>query len=175
MDRWLEIWNRWLEGPTESENVFHSIFDLRLLVISAWIWYLKKVAFWLKATPHLCYKRDSYTWVFKSTDSKQKFTLPSQHLLPQNQQWKHQNNVWNLLKVNNKEPEWHHLCHSDVSIVTFEYFTHCSGVSIVDIEQKLFLKNIFLEILCYCCWSLRKIFFKNVAYNCLPNFLRRVK
>ena len=27
----------------------------------------------------------------------------SQHLLVPNQQWKHQNNVWNLFKVNNKD------------------------------------------------------------------------
>ena len=30
-------------------------------------------------------------------------TLPSRHLLVQSQQWKHQNNVWNLFNVNNKE------------------------------------------------------------------------
>ena len=28
---------------------------------------------------------------------------PSQHLLVQNQQWKHQKNIWNLFKVNNKD------------------------------------------------------------------------
>ena len=29
--------------------------------------------------------------------------IPSQYLLTQSQQWKHQNNVWNLFKVNNKD------------------------------------------------------------------------
>ena len=37
--------------------------------------------------------------------------------IPAGQQWKHQNNVWNLLKVNNKHD------------------MHFSGVSIVDSEQ----------------------------------------
>ena len=30
---------------------------------------------------------------------------PSRHLLVQSQQWKHQKNVWNMLKVNNKGVE----------------------------------------------------------------------
>ena len=29
--------------------------------------------------------------------------MPSWHLLVQSQQWKHQNNVWNMFKVNNKD------------------------------------------------------------------------
>ena len=32
--------------------------------------------------------------------------LPRGHLLVQGQQWKHQNNVWNIFKVNNKTWEW---------------------------------------------------------------------
>ena len=32
-----------------------------------------------------------------------KLSLPSQHLLVQGQQWKYQNNVWSMFKVNNKD------------------------------------------------------------------------
>ena len=30
------------------------------------------------------------------------FSIPNRHLLAQTQQWKHQNNLWNLIKVKNK-------------------------------------------------------------------------
>ena len=50
--------------------------------------------------------------------------LPSRNLLAQSQQWKQQNNVWNLFKVNNN------------FFLTLNHFTQCSGVSIaVDFEQ----------------------------------------
>ena len=56
-----------------------------------------------------------------------------QHLLFQ--KWKHQNNVWNLFRVQDKDTrrQW---C-SGVFIVNFEHihFIHFSGVSIVDFEQ----------------------------------------
>ena len=48
--------------------------------------------------------------------------LPSRNLLFQSQQCKHQNNVWNLFKANNKYTRW-----TD--------FTYGSGASIVDLEQ----------------------------------------
>ena len=35
-------------------------------------------------------------------------TIPNQNLLVQSQQWKHQNNVQNLFKVNRKTPEQRH-------------------------------------------------------------------
>ena len=47
--------------------------------------------------------------------------LPSLHLLVQIQQWKHQNNLWNLFKVNNKAPERHR---SSVFIIKFEQISH---------------------------------------------------
>ena len=31
------------------------------------------------------------------------YILPCRHLLVQSQQWKHQNNVWNMFKINNKD------------------------------------------------------------------------
>ena len=47
----------------------------------------------------------------------------SRHLLVQNQHWKHQNSVWNLFKIHNKDTNlW-----SD--------FTHCCGAANVDFEQ----------------------------------------
>ena len=52
------------------------------------------------------------------------------YLLVQNQQLKHQNNVCNLFKVNNKDI----LRRSGVFIVNFEQIFH-TGVSIVEFEQ----------------------------------------
>ena len=49
---------------------------------------------------------------------------PSWHLFVQSQQWKHQNNVWNLLKVNNKETKMMPL------------ISQCSGVSTANFEQE---------------------------------------
>ena len=61
------------------------------------------------------------------------FSLPSRHLLVQSQQWKQQNNMWNIFRVNKKETRmtsmalfWRHYCklwidftrYFDVSIVT---------------------------------------------------------
>ena len=50
----------------------------------------------------------------------------SWYLVVQNQKWKHQNNMWNLFQVNNKEIE-------QTSITSF--FTHCFDASIVNFEQ----------------------------------------
>ena len=43
----------------------------------------------------------------------------SRYLLNQSQQWKHQGNVWNMFKVNNKDNK----------------NKHCSGVSSFDFQQ----------------------------------------
>ena len=43
------------------------------------------------------FKLDNSMWSSRDLDH------PSRHLLVQKQQWKHQNNVWNLFKVNNKD------------------------------------------------------------------------
>ena len=47
--------------------------------------------------------------------------LPSRRLLVPSQQWKYQDNVWNMFKVDNKNTGTASL-------------TYCSGVSIVDFE-----------------------------------------
>ena len=64
--------------------------------------------------------------------------LPCKHLLLQNQQWKYQKTVWNMLKVNHKDtrrtqsasfwcfflPElrhWRHWCHSGVLFASTYY------------------------------------------------------
>ena len=60
----------------------------------------------------------------------------SRHLLIQSQLWKHQKNVWNMFKVNNKDTRttslksfWCLYCQ------LWTNFTHCSGVSIADFEK----------------------------------------
>ena len=62
--------------------------------------------------------------------------LLSWHVLAQSQQWKHQNNVWNLLKAKNND-------NRATSLTSFwcryfkiyTYFTNYLGVSAVDFEQ----------------------------------------
>ena len=49
---------------------------------------------------------------------------PCRHLLAQSQQWKHQNNVWNLIMKTVERPQG-----------LWTDFIHCSGVSVVDFEQ----------------------------------------
>ena len=44
----------------------------------------------------------------------------SRHLLVQGQKWKHQNNVQNLFKVNNKNTQRHQRHRSGVFIINFE-------------------------------------------------------
>ena len=61
---------------------------------------------------------------------------PSWYLLVWSQQWKHQNNVWNLFRVNNKDTRTTSWCCFDAFVVNFEHFTHCPGVSIVDFEPE---------------------------------------
>ena len=46
--------------------------------------------------------------------------LPSWHLLVQSQQWKHQNNVWNLFKFNSENFRWRQWLLSGVFTVDFE-------------------------------------------------------
>ena len=46
---------------------------------------------------------------------------PSRHVLIQTEQWKHQNNVWNLFKVNKLTRQWHH---SAVLIINFEQISN---------------------------------------------------
>ena len=52
---------------------------------------------------------------------------PRQHLLVKSQQWKHQNNNWNLFKVNNKDTTTTSMASSWCSslfIVNFEQISH---------------------------------------------------
>ena len=48
------------------------------------------------------------------------YELSSWHLLTQSQQWKHQSNVWNPYKVNNKDSRRRHSQRSGVYIANFE-------------------------------------------------------
>ena len=52
----------------------------------------------------------------------------------QSQQWKHQNNVWNLLKFNNTDTKiisfWYHYCYLRINS------SHCSGFSFDNFEQR---------------------------------------
>ena len=50
--------------------------------------------------------------------------IPNRHLLVQGQQWKYQNNMWNLFKFNNKDV-WHRFV---VFIVNFEQMSHIALV-----------------------------------------------
>ena len=61
--------------------------------------------------------------------------VPSRYLLVQTQQLILQNKVWNLFKINNKDTRttlmtsfWCRACQ------LWMYFTHCSGISIVNIK-----------------------------------------
>ena len=61
---------------------------------------------------------------------------PSRHLLIQSQQRKHQNNVWNLFNVNNKDIRTTSLTSFWCLYWYLEEISHnCSGVFIVDTEQ----------------------------------------
>ena len=65
---------------------------------------------------------------------------PSRYLLVQSQQCKHQNNVWNLFKVYNKDTRTTSLAlFIDVILMslllTLNDFIHCYGSSIDDFEQ----------------------------------------
>ena len=55
----------------------------------------------------------------------------SRYLPVQSQQWKHQSNVWNLFKVNNKDAN--DVVHTLNLFHTF--FCVCARVSFVDFEQ----------------------------------------
>ena len=81
--------------------------------------------FWL-----LTFRRYSSTELFRCPHF---LWFPSRHLLFQNQQWKHQNNFWNLFKINNKRTRmtsfWWLYCW------LWTNFAHSCGVFIVDNEQ----------------------------------------
>ena len=65
---------------------------------------------------------------------KLKTSLPSRHLLIQSQQWKHQNNIWNLSRVN--------------FIVNFEQILHIDfkQVNVRSVEA-CFLLRVTIELL----------------------------
>ena len=48
-----------------------------------------------------------------------------------NLEWKHQNKVWNLFKIKNKDNK----DVNDCALVSFLDFIHCYGVSIIGFEQ----------------------------------------
>ena len=52
------------------------------------------------------------------------FRLPSRYLLVQDQKWKHQKNVWNQLKINNKDTRRRHWPRSGVFIGNYKYNLH---------------------------------------------------
>ena len=51
-------------------------------------------------------------------------TIIKKRLPVQSEQWEHQENLWNMLKVNNKDTEPHHCRRSVVFIVNFKYFSY---------------------------------------------------
>ena len=60
----------------------------------------------------------------------------SQHLLVQNQQWKHQTNVWKMFKVNNKDTRTILLASLRcLYCQLWTNFMHSTGVSVVDFGQ----------------------------------------
>ena len=90
----------------------------------------------------------------KSMKLRQLQLLPSQQLLVQSQQWKHQNNVWNLFKINNDDTRttsitsfWGLYCYPKA------VFTHRSSVSIVDFKQV----NSGWVVLYFPLWKTKKI------------------
>ena len=50
--------------------------------------------------------------------------LLNRRLLVQSQQWKYQDNVWNLFKVNIKDTKWRHWRRSSVFIANFKQISH---------------------------------------------------
>ena len=52
------------------------------------------------------------------------WSIPSRHLIIQNQQWKHYNDVWNLFKVNNRDTDQRQWPRSGVFIINFEQISH---------------------------------------------------
>ena len=65
---------------------------------------------------------------------KLKTSLPSRHLLIQSQQWKHQNNIWNLSRVN--------------FIVNFEQILHIDFEQVnVRLVEACFLLRVTIELL----------------------------
>ena len=52
------------------------------------------------------------------------YYLPSRYLLVQDQKWKHQKNVWNQLKINNKDTRRRHWPRSGVFIGNYKYNLH---------------------------------------------------
>ena len=59
----------------------------------------------------------------------------NRHVLVQNQQWRHQN-MWNLFKVGNNDTRtWSLTSFWCLNRQFWTYFTHCSGVSIIDFDQ----------------------------------------
>ena len=106
---------------------FHSAFNCSLWRCS-WSLLSKKELFkvrtmlWKKildsAIFHSCSPDFDLNWT--------NFRIPSRDLLIQSSQSKHQNNVWNLFKINNKDTRRTKLGTD---------FTYCFGISIVDLEQ----------------------------------------
>ena len=113
------------------------------------------------------------------------------HLLVQSQQWKHQKNVWNLFKVNNKDNSmtsmaWFWCLYCQLWIG----FTNVSCVFIVDFEQVnaglftvnlksmrsniiLFFRNSSLEV--FCKKAVLKIFWKVIEKGTRITFIEVIQ
>ena len=108
----------------------HKICLLRMLNVIYFIYWEIGTFGTLKKKKKVIYKENVYG---VPTINPRK--ILSWHLVVQIQQWKHQNNVWNLFKVNNKDSRttwtksfWCLYCQLGIE------FTHCSGVFVVDFE-----------------------------------------
>ena len=62
---------------------------------------------------------------------------PGRYLFVESQQWKRQDNVWNLFKINNKDTRTSSLMSFwGLYCLIWRDFPHCFSISIIDVEQK---------------------------------------
>ena len=69
----------------------------------------------------------------------------TQDLLDQSQRWKHQDNLWNLFKVDNKTPERRHWQCFGVFLVDFEQTSHITQVITLLTLNKQMLPGFFVR------------------------------
>ena len=86
--------------------------------------------FWPVSHIYIPWKHKTQVFCFQRVE---RWTQPT--FTFQSQQWKHQNNMWNLFDSNNKDIKTTSLTSFGVFVTFEQYLTHCSAVSIVDSEQ----------------------------------------
>ena len=97
-----------------------------------------------------------YCWL-RTHSGHLSLMLSIRHLFVWSQQWKHQNNVWNLFKVINRDTRiisvtslWCLYCW------LWTYFTHSSVVSIVDTDKPVSVGLLSTLEQLMTCWKVRK-------------------